>query len=88
VRLQLDKHNAPYIETKPLHHTQEVIERNDKGIIISLRVKLNYELEKELLGFGEGICVLQPLQLQKRMYHRLRTSLACYDAVQKETKDA
>ena len=35
-------------------------------------VVLNYELEKDLLGFGEGVKVLAPRQLVHNMSKRLR----------------
>lgn len=68
VRLWVDAGNAPYVETKPLHHSQQVLERNKDGsIIISLKVQLNFELEREILGFGETMVVKSPERLRKRI---------------------
>jgi predicted DNA-binding transcriptional regulator YafY len=71
VRIKVSNLHAPYIETKPLHHSQQVVERSNTGIIIEIKVQLNFELEKELLGFGEGLEVLEPPILRKTMQKRL-----------------
>ncbi len=54
---------APYIKTKPLHHSQQIVEQKKVGIIFSIEVIPNFELERELLGFGEGLKVLSPNSL-------------------------
>jgi hypothetical protein len=37
-------------------------------------VQLNFELEKEILGFGEGVEVLAPASLRNRIRHRVNAS--------------
>lgn len=70
---------VPYIETKPLHKSQFVVQRNDDGsAIFQMEVVLNYELEKDLLGFGEGVKVLAPRQLMHNMSKRLRQAAENY----------
>ena len=70
---------VPYIETKPLHKSQFVVQRNDDGsAIFQMEVVLNYELEKDLLGFGEGVKVLAPRQLVHNMSKRLRQAAENY----------
>jgi predicted DNA-binding transcriptional regulator YafY len=56
----IDNANAPYIITKPLHHTQKLLKEEPDGKIFSIKVILNFELERELLGFGSKIRVLGP----------------------------
>lgn len=61
VRFRADARQVPYIRTKPLHKSQMVIEVGEDGnAIFQIEVILNYELEKDLLGFGESIEVLSP----------------------------
>ena len=70
---------VPYIETKPLHKSQFVVQRNEDGsAIFQMEVVLNYELEKDLLGFGEGVKVLAPRQLVLNMSKRLRQAAENY----------
>jgi len=82
VRILVNHANAPYVETKPLHHSQKVLERNAEGIIISLNVQINYELEREILGFGPGMVVLAPESLRRTMQKKFFEGLAGYDSVQ------
>ena len=70
---------VPYIETKPLHKSQFVVQRNEDGsAIFQMEVVLNYELEKDLLGFGEGVKVLSPRLLVHNMSKRLRQAAENY----------
>lgn len=79
VKLFINKQNAPYVATKPMHHSQKIEEELPNGIIISLRVQLNFELEREILGFGEAAKVLSPLRLRQRIYQRQRQAIEFYD---------
>ena len=72
--------HAPYILTKPLHHSQEMVERHeDRSMTFSMRVHHNSELEKKLLAFGEGITVLKPARLVKKLKKRTQMSLENYE---------
>ncbi len=73
VKLYVDASNAPYLETKPLHHSQEVIERYDDGsILLGIKVQLNFELEREILGFGDCMVVLSPKKLVQRLIKKVQ----------------
>jgi predicted DNA-binding transcriptional regulator YafY len=71
VQLWVSAQHAPYVLTKPLHHSQELVEeREDKSVVIQLHVQQNYEMEREILGFGAGMIVLSPERLRKAIkYH-------------------
>ena len=60
---------AQYVLTKPLHHSQRILDRHkkDRSITFIMKVVLNYELERLLLGYGDSIKVLQPLKLAERL---------------------
>ncbi|WP_367392316.1 helix-turn-helix transcriptional regulator [Lewinella sp. LCG006] len=80
IRLSLDAKNAPYVLTKPLHPSQEIEEEHENGsVVVSIRVIPNFELERLLLGFGPGLCVLSPKRIQDRMKLLLKAALARYD---------
>ncbi len=71
--------NAPYVETKPFHKSQKIVERHKGGhITFSIKVCINYELERMLLGFGDSIEVIQPLVLRKRIKKILERTLKKY----------
>ena len=70
---------APYVLTKPFHHSQKEIARDNYGVTISLHVQLNFELEKEILGLGEGIKVIAPERLKRRIKDRLYDAVDAYE---------
>jgi len=49
-----------YIHTKPLHHSQRTLDKNESGWRFSLKVIPNYELRSELLRFGRNVVIEQP----------------------------
>jgi len=75
----IDEANAPYIITKPIHPTQKLLSNEVDGKIFSIRVIHNFELERELLGFGPKIKVLGPRLLRKVIKEQLRKALAFYE---------
>jgi hypothetical protein len=78
VLLQVDNETAPYVITKPLHHSQEIIETLSNGIVITLQVQLNFELEREILGFGDHVKVVAPEKLKRRIKETLEQALNLY----------
>lgn len=65
--------DSPYFVTKPLHHTQEILEQTDNGeTLFCVSVIVNRELVRVLLGFGSGVKVVEPASLARYLqkYHR------------------
>ncbi|KAA2244833.1 WYL domain-containing protein [Chitinophaga agrisoli] len=79
VVLFVAKHHAPYVLTKPIHHSQTLLKEDEKGIIICIEVVLNFELEREILGFGEYMKVLSPKTLAGRITKRLEKAVEGYE---------
>ena len=80
IQLWIDNINAPYVITKPLHSSQRLLETYEDGSIkINLFLIENYELERLLLGFGNGLEVLEPPRLRYRMKDILKKSLERYN---------
>ena len=81
VILQVDAGNAPYVLTKPIHASQQLLKTKEDGCIcIRLDVVLNYELEREILGFGECIEVLAPKILRDKLKRRAYKMLQQYSS--------
>ncbi|MDR6783696.1 putative DNA-binding transcriptional regulator YafY [Pedobacter africanus] len=83
VVLKVNKFNAPYVLTKPLHHSQQLLSEDGEGVVIRIDVVLNFELEREILGFGECMKVLSPRLLASRIKKRLVQSAEQYEEVEK-----
>lgn len=75
----IDKNNAPYVKTKPFHHSQEIIEELEDGTVFKISVQINFELERVILGFGESIKIIQPTKLKKKIIHKLRIAYKNYE---------
>jgi predicted DNA-binding transcriptional regulator YafY len=78
IKIFITNQHAPYVRTKPIHHSQVVLEENEDGIIIQLKVQHNFEIEKEILGFCDGMTVLEPPRLRSLMKKRLEQALVKY----------
>ncbi len=68
--LKVSNQLFPYIQTKPLHGSQKIKEKQTDFTTITLSLIPNYELESLLLSLGEGIEVLSPVSLRNRMSER------------------
>ncbi len=64
--------HAPYIRTKPIHFSQKILEEKQGGIIFSINVIPNFELERELMGFGEGLKVISPNNLVRKIKKKVQ----------------
>lgn len=68
------------IWTKPLHNSQRLIKQNDDGsIVMHLLIIPNYELERILLGFGNGLEVIRPEIFRERMRSIIHEAFVFYD---------
>jgi predicted DNA-binding transcriptional regulator YafY len=80
IDLWIDAENAPYVLTKPLHSSQTLVRENgDKSVVIRLKLKVNFEFERLVLGYGESIEVLHPAKLRARIKSKLQEATARYD---------
>lgn len=79
VVLKVYRPHSPYILTKPLHHSQKLLKELGNGaILIELRVHHNFELERIILGFGDGIHVMEPPLLRQNILGRLQNGADLY----------
>ena len=74
--------HAPYIKTKPLHSSQQLLESHKDGMVFSIDVIPNFELEKELLSFGEGIQLLEPSHMVRLFKKKTARLYALYHATE------
>ncbi|UTW63565.1 WYL domain-containing protein [bacterium SCSIO 12741] len=79
VTLLVSPKHAPYVLTKPLHPSQKMVSRDSNGAVISMKVQHNFELEKEILAFGDGMKVIAPDSLKQSIRYRLKGAVDMYD---------
>ena len=75
VTLWVDISELPWYETLPLHPSQCITERHEDHAILTLRVKLNYELVQLLLSHAKYVKVLGPVKLRNQILGILRFQL-------------
>ncbi|KQR92423.1 transcriptional regulator [Chryseobacterium sp. Leaf180] len=70
--------HAPYIKTKPFHHSQEIISEDEHSTTFKICVQLNFELERMILGMGEFLTVVGPRKLKERIKKSIRLAYENY----------
>lgn len=56
-----------YLITKPIHHSQKLLEETPQGTVFSIHVIPNYELYSELLRHGRALEVLSPEDVMEEL---------------------
>jgi predicted DNA-binding transcriptional regulator YafY len=74
-----DHAQAPYIRTKPIHPSQQIVEHRKEGVLFSISVIPNFELDRELIGFGEGVKIISPISYVRRIRKKIRLMHEQYD---------
>ncbi len=72
---------APHIQTKPIHASQKQLSLSEEGLLFSIEVIPNYELEKNILSFGEELEVLEPKSLRDKLQDRVFKMIQKYDEI-------
>lgn len=70
--------HTDYLRTKPLHHSQQILKENETGTTFRIYVIINFELEKELLSFGEALEVIAPQKLKLQITKRIKQMMCIY----------
>lgn len=63
---------SSYIETKPIHHSQRVVERHEDSIIFSLDLIPNYEFETIMMSYVDNCEILEPQELKENLVNRAK----------------
>jgi predicted DNA-binding transcriptional regulator YafY len=80
VRFIANPQSAPYIETKPIHKSQRIVERRGDGsVLFELNVVINHELQRDLFAFSDGITVVQPKHLVDYMSEKFKQACLNYE---------
>lgn len=78
ITLHANANLASYILTKPIHGSQKNGVVDDLGLTFTIEVVPNYELEQQILSYGEAIKVIAPLDFKEKIKNRIKASLENY----------
>jgi predicted DNA-binding transcriptional regulator YafY len=67
IELLFNKEEAPYVITKPIHESQKVKKHDENGLLITIEVFPNIELEKVILSYGSGVKVIGPKSFKDKI---------------------
>ena len=82
--MKADNWLVNYLETSPIHSSQQIIRKSEDNCIVTIDVMINHELEQELLFYAEHIAVLLPVELREKLAERIKKQLKGYKDIKKK----
>lgn len=80
IKFWASKEQSNYIKTKPLHHSQKLIQENPDGSCeFQINVVINFELISILLSYGSGVRVISPPVVVKWMKEQVEGMRKAYE---------
>lgn len=78
VVLSFTPQEGRYVESLPLHHSQELVLKNEEEIRFSYFIRPTYDFRMELLSYGDQVRILKPEGLKKSIKSQLQKALKGY----------
>nr|WP_315398317.1 WYL domain-containing protein [uncultured Sphingobacterium sp.] len=78
IQIKIIKALWPYIDSKPLHPSQKVINKTAEHTTIQLELIPNYEFYSHILGFGPSLEILSPVDVRNAIGQKLKDSYGLY----------
>lgn len=82
VVLKFAEKRFPYVVSKPIHHTQEIIDEWEHTL--SITVRPNKELEAQIFSYGPQVEVLEPEWLRRRIAEKIAETVKKYSSEKKD----
>ena len=79
VQLKVVTDQVKYLESLPLHHTQEKIESNDRYSVFQFQLVPTYDFEQEVLRYGPNVEVLAPDWFREQIADDVKKMTKLYD---------
>lgn len=71
IKMKISNDLFPYINSKPIHGSQKVLNRTADFTLIQLKLQINYELKSLIFSYMNGIEVVEPKHLRNDISHKL-----------------
>ena len=78
VRLRVDPNQIAYLRTVPFHHSQMETTDAHGNPILTLHLIPSYDFIHELLKYGGGIEVMEPLELREKIAEQIKEMYKIY----------
>ena len=79
VILSFTPREGRYVESLPLHHSQQLILKNKAEIQFKYFIRPTYDFRMEILSFGDQVEVLEPESLRTQIKNEFKRSLSNYN---------
>lgn len=81
IKISISENLFPYIETKPIHHTQKLIVNENSKKIIEIFAIPNRELKSLIMSYGSDVSVLEPEPFRQVFFEEAKKTLKKYQCV-------
>lgn len=78
ILIKVNNEYWPYIETKPIHGSQKIKNKDKEFVLIELNVIVNYEFISLLFSHGENITIIEPKGLSEEIVNRAKKLIKNY----------
>lgn len=83
IKFWASEEQSKYIQTKPLHRSQQLVAQNaDGSCLFQIEVVVNFELYSVFLSYGPGIKIISPKFVREHMQQKLRDALEGYEKME------
>lgn len=80
--LKFSKYRFPYVTSKPIHHSQQIV--NEDDCTISIDVRPNQELISQILYFGPDVEILSPKSVRDIISKKIEENFKKYFSMQND----
>lgn len=78
VLLSFTPREGQYVQSLPLHHSQEMLLKNDSEMRFRYFIRPTYDFRMEILSYGDQVKVLKPQALKEEIKSQLQQALKGY----------
>ena len=78
VLLSFTPREGQYVQSLPLHHSQEMLLKNDSEMRFRYFIRPTYDFRMEILSYGDQVKVLKPQALKAEIKSQLQQALKGY----------
>lgn len=79
--LAFDRHQANYIKSLPLHHSQKLVKEEQNRIFFEYFVVPTYDFKQEILSHGSRVEVVSPASFRKEIIEELQQVTQIYKII-------
>lgn len=76
--LEFSTKQGNYVKSFPLHQSQRILEENGETVLLEIQIHATHDIMMELLKYGSNVKVIEPINLQNEMKHKISEMTKLY----------